>query len=133
MLETAQRIEYPRKGDLPRRRFDRKIFEDFLESVPTVEDLNMGREEKEESFRASSFMDDLESFKTILLHFQELSKVEQEAVLARSDTMLKEAHRWSHISSTRDIQTDLRKMIAQAHSAMHSQPKLKIVRVQKFS
>lgn len=133
MLETVQKIEYPRKGDLPQRRFDRKIVDDFIKYVPISGDLSEGKEERRETFRASSFIDDLESFEKILVHFGELSKEEQEAVLARSDTMLKEAHRWSHISSTRDIQMDLRKTIAVARSVMHSRPKLNIVRVQKFS
>lgn len=133
MLETARRIEYPEKSKLPRSRFNRKIVEDFIKYVPISGDLSEGKEERRETFRASSFIDDLESFEKILVHFQELCKVDQEAVLARSDTMLKEAHRWSHISSTRDIQMDLRKTIAEARSAMHSRPKLKIVRLQKFN
>ena len=128
MLEIAKRKEYIPKIEAPKEKLSRKVFEDFIESVPVGEDLFQGKEKRDEALRASLFLGIVKSLDAILEHFDELSREERQLVLNRTDSVLLEAHRWSHISSTRDIQRELQDKIAQARIKERNRPMLRIVR-----
>jgi len=128
MLEIAKRKEYIPKIEAPKEKLSRKVVEDFIESVPVGEDLFQGKDKRNEAFRASSFLGILNSLDSILDHFDELSREDQESVLARTGSVVLEAHRWSHISSTKDIQRELENKITRVRIAARNRPKLRIVR-----
>jgi hypothetical protein len=128
MPQVARIEKHISQREAPREKLNRRIVDGFLECVPVGEDLFLAREKGDEAFRASSFLDILKSLDEILDHFDELTKEEQKSILARTDSVILEAHRWSHISSNRDIQRELERKIAQARMIERSRPKLKIVR-----
>ncbi|HBB36430.1 MAG: hypothetical protein UX02_C0004G0058 [Candidatus Moranbacteria bacterium GW2011_GWC1_45_18] len=128
MLETAKNEEHIPKINAPTERLNPNVLKDFFASVPVGEDLFQGKEKRDEALRASSFLGIVKSLDAILEHFDELSKEERQSVLDRTDSVLLEAHRWSHISSNRDIQRELQDKIAQARIKERNRPILRIVR-----
>jgi hypothetical protein len=127
MLEKAQEKNLFPKSEIPEKQLYRKILEDFISDVPIRGHL-FEIDELDEGFRAFAFGQIFERLKTILRGFGTLSKVDQEDVLARIDTMKKEAHRWSHRSGSRDFERELDEMVARATAASSMKPKLRIVR-----
>ena len=129
MLETAREKSFFPKSEIPEKMLFRKIVEEFIEAIPTEGYLfDLDELKKGEGDRAFEFGQIYERLETILSGFGSLSRDEQEEIMARIGTVKKEAHRWSHISSTRDIERELDKMVARARSEASHRPKLKIVR-----
>jgi hypothetical protein len=127
MLEKAQEKTLFPKSEISEKYLYRKILEDFFSDVPVKGHL-FEIDELDEGFRAFAFGQIFERLKTILRGFGTLSKADQGEVLARIDTVKREAHRWSHRSGNRDFERELDQMVARAVAESSAKPKLRIVR-----